>query len=79
MDEIADWTAAVAKALDTHADVDTDAILDAARDAARAASRPAAPVTTYLLGMAVAQGKGTAPELAARVTALAQDWPAASQ
>ena len=75
MDEIADWTAAVANALDTQGDVDTTAILDAARDAARAASRPAAPVTTYLLGMAVAQGKGTASELAARVSAIAHDWP----
>lgn len=42
---------------------DVDRILDLARDAAHSVARPAAPLTTYLLGIAV--GRGADPELAA--------------
>lgn len=35
---------------------DVDRILDLARDAAHSVARPAAPLTTYLLGVAVGQG-----------------------
>jgi hypothetical protein len=44
-----------------------------ARDAARGVARPAAPLTTYLVGVAVGQGLPL-PEAAARVTALASGW-----
>jgi hypothetical protein len=37
-------------------EVDVDLLLDVARDAAHNVTRPAAPVTTYLLGIAVANG-----------------------
>ena len=52
-------------------DVDTALILDLAREVAHNTLRPAAPVSTYLLGLAVGKG-GDASELAARLTALAQ-------
>lgn len=42
---------------------DVDRILDLARDAAHSVARPAAPLTTYLLGVAV--GGGADPEEAA--------------
>ncbi|GHC95534.1 hypothetical protein GCM10007079_47320 [Nocardiopsis terrae] len=42
---------------------DVDRVLDLARDAAHSVARPAAPLTTYLLGVAV--GQGADPEAAA--------------
>ncbi|WP_017589387.1 DUF6457 domain-containing protein [Nocardiopsis ganjiahuensis] len=44
---------------------DVDRVLDLARDAAHSVARPAAPLTTYLLGVAV--GQGADPEAAAAV------------
>ncbi|WP_285733641.1 DUF6457 domain-containing protein [Nocardiopsis sp. ATB16-24] len=44
---------------------DVDRVLDLARDAAHSVARPAAPLTTYLLGIAV--GKGTDPSEAAEL------------
>lgn len=51
-----DWIMKVQATLGLEAHVDTEAILDVARDAAHQVMRPAAPVTTYLLGLAVARG-----------------------
>lgn len=42
---------------------DVDRVLDLARDAAHSVARPAAPLTTYLLGIAV--GRGADPDAAA--------------
>ena len=67
------WLDAVKKELGLEADVDVDLILDVAKDAAHNVQRPAAPVTTYLLGLAV--GAGVAPgDAAAKIAALAQSW-----
>lgn len=72
MDE---WIAAVAAELGVSADVAVDVVLDVARDAAHQVQRPAAPITTYLLGLAVAAGM--APEDAgAKVHDLALQWSA---
>jgi hypothetical protein len=50
-------------------------VLDTARDVAHGVARPAAPVTAYLLGLAVGRaGTGAAPDLAARISGLAADW-----
>lgn len=51
------WVEALAGELgiDT-ADVDVEALLDIAREAAHSVARPAAPLTTFLVGYAVAQG-----------------------
>jgi hypothetical protein len=51
-------------------EVDTSLILDLAREVAHNTLRPAAPVSAYLLGLAVGKG-GDVGELAARLTALA--------
>ena len=54
-------------------DVDTAELLDVARDVAHHVVRPGAPVTAYLMGMAV--GRGADPtDVAARLTALAVGW-----
>lgn len=52
---------------------DLKAILDGARYAAHEVERPAAPVTTYLMGMAVARG-GNLQEISDTIEALAKAW-----
>ncbi len=70
MDE---WIDAVRRELDLDADVDVTAILDVARVAAHGVARPAAPVTTYLLGIAAAKGVDVA-DAARRIEVLADGW-----
>lgn len=50
---------------DTLEKADVDRVLNLARDAAHSVTRPAAPLTTYLLGIAV--GRGADPDAAAAV------------
>ncbi len=72
-----DWTTAVCDALNlgpVTEHVDSGLVLQLARDVAHTVSRPAAPVTAYLLGLAV--GRGADPTSAAdEITRLAQRWP----
>lgn len=69
-----DWTAEVCTRLELDPDsMDRTLVLDLARDVARGVARPAAPLTAYLLGVAV--GRGADPATAARtVTELAEGW-----
>jgi molybdopterin-guanine dinucleotide biosynthesis protein A len=67
------WIDAVCAELNLPADVDVDVILDVARVAAHSVERPAAPVTTFLLGTAVAGGMD-ATVAAAKIQALAATW-----
>lgn len=47
------WVAELAAALGIDASaIDRDLLLDVARDAARGVARPAAPLTTFLVGLA---------------------------
>ncbi|TDC09065.1 molybdenum cofactor guanylyltransferase [Streptomyces sp. 8K308] len=74
-----EWLAAVKADLGIELDVDIKALLDAARDAAHSVARPAAPLTTFLIGYAVAQ-QGIAPaDAAARISALALRWAEESE
>lgn len=59
-------------------DCDVRLILDLARDAAHQVERPAAPVTSFLLGLAVGRG-GSAAAGAERLRALAVRWAADSE
>jgi hypothetical protein len=68
-----DWVAAVVADLGLQSALDVRQVLDLARDVAHGVERPAAPVTTYLVGMAVAAGADPA-EVAERVRALAAGW-----
>ncbi len=76
-----EWTATVGAALGLPADVagatSRDLVLDLARDVAHGVARPAAPLTAYLVGVAV--GAGADPRIAAETVAdLARSWPAAT-
>ncbi len=70
-----DWIEAVRRELAIDSELDVTAILDVARDAAHQVQRPAAPLTTYLLGVAVGSGLPLT-DAAARISRLAADWPA---
>lgn len=67
------WVQAASEALDLDGEVDVTAILDVAREAAHGVARPMAPVSTFLMGRAVAAGM-TEQEAARRLTELAQGW-----
>ncbi|MFY1635415.1 DUF6457 domain-containing protein [Solwaraspora sp. WMMB335] len=54
-------------------DVPVPVVLDLARDVAHNVLRPGAPVTAYLLGLAVGRGADPA-QAAARLAALARTW-----
>lgn len=54
---LATWVAEVSQELGIDVDTDVTALLDLAGTAAHAVVRPAAPLTTFLAGVAVAQGK----------------------
>lgn len=72
------WLAEVCADLGISQDsVDARAVLDLARDVARGVDRPAAPLTAYLLGVAVGQGRPAAAT-SERLSEMARAW-AASQ
>jgi prolyl-tRNA editing enzyme YbaK/EbsC (Cys-tRNA(Pro) deacylase) len=68
------WTAEVCVALGLDpSEVNQSLVLDVARDVAHSVMRAAAPLSAYLLGVAV--GRGADPSDAAQViTARADDW-----
>ena len=72
-----EWISAVKDELGIDLDVDTGILLDLARDAAHGVARPAAPLTTFLVGYAAAQGKGgpeSVAEASRKAAALALRW-----
>jgi hypothetical protein len=77
MSTLDDWTDVVREALDL-GPVDTKLVLDLARDVAHGVMRPAAPLSAYLMGLAL--GGGAEPRQAAAVISdLARDWPSQAQ
>jgi hypothetical protein len=73
MSDLDDWVAAVTMDLGLTQAVDRSLVLDLARDVAHGVARPAAPLTTYLLGLAV--GAGADPKATAdAISALAEGW-----
>jgi len=75
MSTLDEWISKVGAELDLPADViDTTLLLEVAGDAAHAVVRPAAPLTTFLIGVAVGRGYPL-PDAAARVRSLAATWP----
>jgi hypothetical protein len=76
-----EWVREVCAALDLEDDVDADSILDLARDVAHGVERRAAPVTTFLVGLAAGRaGGGRAAEerALAAVRDLTAGWAASS-
>jgi hypothetical protein len=69
-----EWAAAVCGELGLDpAALDPRLVLDLARDVAHGVARPAAPLTAYLLGVAVGQGRPPA-ESGARLSEEAARW-----
>jgi len=79
MSTLEEWTAAVSAGLGLGpgplGTADSKAVLDLARDVAHAVDRPAAPLTAFLLGVAVGRGLAL-PDASGRVRALAEAWGA---
>ncbi len=73
MSDLDDWLSAVAIELELTQGVDQTLLLDVARDVAHAVARPAAPLTSYLMGLAVAGGADP-HEVAATIRRLASGW-----
>ena len=77
MSTLEEWTAAARAGLGLDpgplGSADSKIVLDLARDVAHAVDRPAAPLTAYLLGVAVGRGLAL-PDAAARVRAQAAAW-----
>ena len=78
MNILEQWTAAVGAGLSLDpgplSTAEIKAVLEVARDVAHAVDRPAAPLTAYLLGVAVGRGL-TLPDASDRVRTLAAGWP----
>jgi hypothetical protein len=69
-----DWTEAVCAELAIDpATADVAAVLDLTRDVAHGVARPAAPLTAYLVGVAVGRGVPLA-DAVGRITVLANGW-----
>lgn len=74
MNELDAWVAAAAGELGLDpGEVQTKRVLDVARDVAHQVLRPGAPVTAYLMGVAVGRGADPA-ETAERISELARTW-----
>ena len=69
-----EWVEAVQKELGLNTQLDIDSILEVARDAAHTVERPAAPITTFLLGVAVAN-RADLHSASDKIAALAKRWP----
>jgi hypothetical protein len=63
MTELDEWVTAACAELSLTDHVDVELMLDVAREVAHGVQKTAAPVTTYLLGLAV--GRGATPTEAA--------------
>jgi len=73
-----DWLTALADRLQLDpADIPVGALLDVARDVAHNVARPAAPLSTFLIGLAAAKQGGSAGDIetaCAAATELAVGW-----
>jgi hypothetical protein len=75
MNELDDWINAACAELGLEPGLAADVVLDVARDVAHAVARPAAPLTAFLLGQAVAAGMSL-EDAATRISRLAATWTA---
>lgn len=75
--DLHDWIDELSDALDVETEVDEGLVIDVARVAAQQVQKTAAPVTAYLLGVAVGSAEADPSRteaLADRVHALAETW-----
>lgn len=65
-----DWVVTVSAELGLHdVQVDVEQVLDLAGDAAHAVVRPAAPLTTFLVGLSAGRAGGSADDIRAAIDA----------
>ncbi|MFJ2352657.1 NTP transferase domain-containing protein [Glutamicibacter sp. NPDC087673] len=70
-----DWLEAAAKELGLDSgEVDIATVLDAAKHVSHEVARPAAPLSTFLLGLALGSGKGDLPGLSEQLVSRAHRW-----
>ena len=62
--ELEPWAAAVAARLGLEVTVPSELLLELTRETAHRVTRPAGPITTYLIGLAVAGGADVADAVA---------------
>lgn len=77
MEPLANWLSAAQRELGLDEVLDVRLLLDLSRQVAHAVERPAAPLTTYLLGVAAgreAPGGRSSAELAEAIERLAGQW-----
>jgi hypothetical protein len=73
MKTLDEWVTAVEDALGLQPGLDVKQVLDLARDVAHGVERPAAPVTSWLVGRAVAAGADP-DDVAATIRGLVTGW-----
>lgn len=70
-----EWLEAATKELDLDAtEVDIATVLDVAKHVAHEVARPAAPLSTFLLGVALGSAKGDLSTLAQQLVSRAHQW-----
>ena len=76
-DQLAEWIRHVCIVLELPPEVaeHEQVLLDVARDVAHNVMRPAAPLTTFLVGLAAGRAGGDVEQVATVVSALAAEWP----
>lgn len=72
-EELEEWVAEVKRLLDLDDTVEIAAVLDLAKDYAHNVARPAAPLTTYALGVAVGRSGGDPAEEFSRLGELLRE------
>ncbi len=79
MNTLEEWTRTVSAATGVQYEVDRDLVLDLAKVVAHNVARPAAPLTTFLAGLAAGRAGGdpdTVRTVIAKIAALAQGYTA---
>jgi hypothetical protein len=78
MNVLEDWTATVCTALGLDpASVDQKLLLDLTKDVAHGVARPAAPLTSFLVGLAAGRAGGSAADVRAAVATVSALIPEA--